>query len=62
MNCAEKLNSSPLECICFEDSFNGMISAKAARMQCVVVPAAELYDQKQWDAADLKLRSLNEYK
>ncbi|MBS1598562.1 MAG: hexitol phosphatase HxpB [Bacteroidetes bacterium] len=61
MNCAEKLDASPLECICFEDSFNGMISAKAARMQCVVVPAPELYEQAKWDAADLKLRSLNDY-
>lgn len=62
MNCAEKLDSSPLECICFEDSFNGMISAKAARMKCVVVPASELYDQTKWDAADMKLRSLNDWK
>jgi len=62
LNCADQLNVSPLQCICFEDSFNGMIAAKAARMKCVVVPAPELYAQPQWDAADLKLRSLNEYR
>jgi len=62
MNCAEKLGSSPLECICFEDSFNGMISAKAARMKCVVVPTPELYHEAKWGAADLKLKNLNEWK
>jgi HAD superfamily hydrolase (TIGR01509 family) len=61
MNCADELKSSPLQCICFEDSFNGMIAAKAARMKCVVVPAPEFYEQSKWDAADLKLNSLNEW-
>ena len=57
MNCAAKLSISPLECICFEDSFNGMISAKAARMKCVVIPAAIQYDLPHWAAANLKLDS-----
>jgi len=61
LNCAKQLKVSPLQCICFEDSFNGMIAAKAARMKCVVVPAADLYAQTKWDAADLKLRSLNDW-
>ncbi|MFZ9661569.1 MAG: hexitol phosphatase HxpB, partial [Chitinophagaceae bacterium] len=39
LNCAESLNLTPLECFCFEDSYNGMISAKAARMRCIVVPS-----------------------
>src|SRR5258708_13397723 len=38
LDCANTLGSLPAECLCFEDSFNGMISAKAARMKCVVVP------------------------
>jgi sugar-phosphatase len=25
LNCAESMNSHPIECICFEDSFNGLI-------------------------------------
>ncbi|MGZ5248334.1 MAG: hexitol phosphatase HxpB, partial [Flavitalea sp.] len=36
LDCANALKVSPLECICFEDSFNGMIAAKSARMKCVV--------------------------
>ncbi len=58
LNCALQLNSMPAECICFEDSFNGMIAAKAAKMKCVVVPS--LHDAKSlvWEAADLKISTL----
>jgi beta-phosphoglucomutase-like phosphatase (HAD superfamily) len=61
INCAEKLNAVPGQCICFEDSFNGMIAAKAAKMKCVVVPA--LHDNKNpaWDAADLKISTLTNF-
>jgi beta-phosphoglucomutase-like phosphatase (HAD superfamily) len=61
LNCAEILQRSPLECICFEDSFNGMIAAKAARMKCVAIPAPDVYAQPKWEAADLKLKSLSEF-
>lgn len=56
--CATELNSVPAKCICFEDSFNGMIAAKAARMKCVVVPDKVLQNKPQWNAADLQLGSL----
>ena len=61
LDCAESLNSHPLECICFEDSFNGLIAAKAARMKCVVVPS--LHDSKllKFNAADLKIASLQNF-
>jgi sugar-phosphatase len=58
LECAAQLNASPLQCIAFEDSFNGMIAAKAARMKCVVVPAYEQQKQLRWHAADLRLTSL----
>lgn len=61
LDCAAELKCSPLQCIALEDSFNGMIAAKAARMKCVVVPAAADYDHPRWQAADLKLRSLEEF-
>jgi len=61
LNCAAKLNSHPTECICFEDSFNGMIAAKAARMKCVVVPSAEDHRNVKFNAADLKLSSLQNF-
>jgi beta-phosphoglucomutase-like phosphatase (HAD superfamily) len=61
INCANELNSHPTHCLCVEDSFNGMIAAKAARMKCVVVPHPDQYPQDRWNIADLKLRSLLEW-
>ena len=61
LNCATLLNSAPLECICFEDSYNGMIAAKAARMKCVVVPHASQTKDERWGASDLKLSSLQNF-
>ena len=61
LNCAEALNSSPTECLCFEDSFNGLIAAKAARMKCVVVPAPHQQHETRWSAADLKISSLQNF-
>ena len=61
INCAIELDSHPTQCVCVEDSFNGMIAAKAARMKCVVVPHPEQYLQDRWNIADLKLRSLLEW-
>lgn len=58
IDCAEQLNAAPFHCLCFEDSFNGLIAAKAAKMKCVVVPAPEQYAESKWGAADLKLSSL----
>jgi sugar-phosphatase len=60
LNCAELLGVSPLQCICFEDSFNGMIAVKAARMKCIAIPSPVQWEETRWDAADRKLRSLLE--
>jgi mannitol-1-/sugar-/sorbitol-6-/2-deoxyglucose-6-phosphatase len=59
INCADQLRCAPLHCIAFEDSFNGMIAAKAAKMKCVVIPAPSDYDHPKWNAADLKLKGLS---
>ena len=61
LDCAKQLLTEPTSCICFEDSFNGMIAAKAARMKCVVVPSAEQVNNKRWGASDAKLSSLEEF-
>ncbi len=61
LDCAMALNAHPVECICFEDSFNGMIAAKAARMKCVVVPAPQHHHENRWSAADLKISSLQNF-
>lgn len=59
INCAVELNSTPLQSLVFEDSFNGMIAAKAARMKCVVIPVHHQQNETKWKAADLQLQSLN---
>lgn len=61
LNCAKKLAALPAQCLCFEDSFNGMIAAKAAKMKCIIVPS--LYDAKKpvWEAADLKISTLSNF-
>jgi HAD superfamily hydrolase (TIGR01509 family) len=61
LNCAGALDTKPIHCICFEDSFNGMIAAKSARMKCVVVPHASQAKSERWGAADLKLSSLQNF-
>lgn len=61
INCAGQLGVTPVQCLCFEDSFNGMIAVKAARMKCTVVPMVSAYHLDKWNAADLKLNSLKEF-
>ena len=61
MDCAAALSSSPLDCLAFEDSFNGLIAAKAARMKCVAIPVSDQFSLPKWGAADLKLSSLADF-
>ncbi len=61
LNCAEKLGVLPTQCICFEDSYNGMIAAKAARMKCVIVPSPADNKKLIWEAADLKIAALQNF-
>ncbi|TAG99595.1 MAG: hexitol phosphatase HxpB [Sphingobacteriales bacterium] len=61
LNCAMALEQTPSKCICFEDSFNGLISAKSARMTCIAIPAPEFRHQPRFQAADLILNSLEEF-
>ncbi len=58
---AEALHTDPAHCLVFEDSFNGLIAAKAAKMKSVVVPAGLAFGQTRFDIADLKLPSLLEF-
>lgn len=61
LSAAEQLEVSPTNCLVFEDSFNGLIAAKAARMKAVVIPQPEEFDQQRFSIADIKLRSLREF-
>ena len=60
LNAATKLGIAPLNCVTLEDSVNGMIASKAARMRSIVVPADENVADPRWCLADVKLPSLVE--
>lgn len=60
LNAASALGVNPLHCVAIEDSVNGMVAAKAARMRTIVIPAAEHLEQPIWSLADYKLTSLLE--
>lgn len=58
---AKKLNVNPITCLVFEDSVNGLIAAKAARMKTVAIVNSHLSRKKEFDIADIKLNSLTEF-
>ncbi len=61
LNCAEAMQVLPWRCVAFEDSVNGMVAAKAARMQVVAVPEASHYNDPQFGLADLKMTTLEHF-
>ena len=61
LQCAHALNVTPWNCVALEDSVNGMISAKAARMKVIVVPEEARYNDAKFGLADVKLHSLEDF-
>lgn len=57
---AHKLSVNPVQCVALEDSFNGMVSAKAAKMKLIAVPDAGMVGSKKLGVADVVLNSLEE--
>jgi sugar-phosphatase len=62
LDAAAKLGIDPLNCVTLEDSFNGMIATKAARMRSIVVPAAEHREDARWALANVILDDLTQLK
>lgn len=58
LDCAAKLGVDPLTCVALEDSVNGMIASKAARMRSIVVPDEEHRADPRYVLANVKLDSL----
>jgi mannitol-1-/sugar-/sorbitol-6-/2-deoxyglucose-6-phosphatase len=58
LTCAEKLEVNPVHCLAFEDSVNGMVAAKAARMKVIAVPEHHNQNDKRYGLADMQLSSL----
>lgn len=61
LHCAELLGSSPLECLVLEDSINGVIAAKAARMKVIAIPDAHHYNDPRFAIADARLKSMEDF-
>ena len=57
---AVKLGVDPCRCLAVEDSLNGVIAAKAARMTCLAVPESAVAKLPQFALADATLASLEE--
>jgi mannitol-1-/sugar-/sorbitol-6-/2-deoxyglucose-6-phosphatase len=57
---AQKLGVEPTQCLVFEDSVNGVIAAKAARMVCIAVPEEAMYTDEKFAIADLKIHSVEQ--
>jgi sugar-phosphatase len=58
---AQKLKVDVKDCLVFEDSINGVIAAKAARMKCIAIPEEATCNDPRFAIADLKLKSLLEF-
>jgi sugar-phosphatase len=59
---AEKLGVAPTDCLALEDSLNGVLSAKAARMMCFAIPEGYPEYNPQFIIADQIFPSLIEAK
>jgi mannitol-1-/sugar-/sorbitol-6-/2-deoxyglucose-6-phosphatase len=57
---AQKLNVSPLDCLVIEDSLNGIISAKAARMKVICIPEKTHTPEPKLILADYQFESMAE--
>jgi len=62
ITCAQGLQTQESECLVIEDSFNGVLAAKSARMKVVAIPEKTHDYDKRLMIADKILDSLNGFK
>ena len=60
IHAAEKLGVEPVHCLAIEDSFTGLLAAKAASMTALIVPDPALVGDPRLAIANHELRSLAE--
>lgn len=58
---ANYLRVEPSSCLVFEDSLNGIIAAKAAKMQCIAIPDKQNQSNPKYQLADLMFTSMTEF-
>ena len=61
LRAASVLGVAPSSCLAVEDSINGVLSARAAGMRCVVVPDADTATDPRIELAALRLTSLRDF-
>ena len=57
---ANQLDVAPQSCLAIEDSLNGVLAAKAARMECIAIPETSQQHNPKFAIADCTLKSLLE--
>ncbi len=60
LSAAQKLGIEPVEVLAIEDSVNGVIAGKAARMKVVAIPEAPFRSDRRFAIADYQCDSLSE--
>jgi mannitol-1-/sugar-/sorbitol-6-/2-deoxyglucose-6-phosphatase len=61
LTAAKMLDVAPEQCLAFEDSFNGLLAAKSARIKCVCIPEEMHLENPKLAIADLVLPSLLDF-
>jgi sugar-phosphatase len=61
LHCAKQLGATSHQCLVLEDSVNGMIAGKAARMKVIAVPDPLHHDDPRFALADAKINSMEEF-
>lgn len=61
LNCAKQLAVQPADCLVIEDSFNGVLAAKSARMKVIAVPEKSHQTDPRLVIADKILNDLTEF-
>lgn len=61
LNAADALGVAPEHCLAIEDSFNGVIAAKAGRLAVVAIPDADHKQDARFAAADYRFDSLQQF-
>lgn len=58
ISAAQKLQADPTRCLVVEDSLNGVIAAKAARMKVVCIPEKTHFEEPRLSLADYRFENM----
>ncbi|WP_394129307.1 hexitol phosphatase HxpB [Shewanella maritima] len=61
LNCAKALAVAAEHCLAIEDSFNGLVAARAASMQTIAIPEAKFANDAKWVIAHHQLTDATEF-